>query len=419
MRISGFEKEDYELKSGMPALGSKVLAAIIISILLMVAGPSYAARILVVGDSWGVAAGPALQVALVENGSVNTVASIAIGGETAANLSTPARLADITIALAVNADATLVHLSIGGNDFLGNWTAALSSSDEEALITSILADVTTIVNHILQQRPDIRIYWSSYDYPRPLIIGTPEEVNLASQRFAQRAEALAEAKGRVLTYGNFNGMTQVEYGFDGVQTTPFDPAVAIPAGDPSLPDTQYPGPAIAYIDVIHLTAEAYLLLAGKQYDQFYAFALGERLFQINAGLNDAWFNPATDGQGFFITVFPNLGVLSLAWFTYDTTLPAAGAQSNLGDPGHRWLTAVGNYVDDRAVLDVFNTYGGLFDDSTAVTQDAYGTIIVQFFDCNSGTVEYDLPSVGLKGTVPIKRVARDNVSLCEALKPAN
>lgn len=33
----------------------------------------------------------------------------------------------------------------------------------------------------------------------------------------------------------------------------------------------------------------------------------ENPFVINAGLNDAWFNPETDGQGFFISVFPGLG----------------------------------------------------------------------------------------------------------------
>ena len=32
---------------------------------------------------------------------------------------------------------------------------------------------------------------------------------------------------------------------------------------------------------------------------------------LNPGLNDAWYNPETDGQGFFITVFPDLGTVSL------------------------------------------------------------------------------------------------------------
>ena len=55
-------------------------------------------------------------------------------------------------------------------------------------------------------------------------------------------------------------------------------------------------------------------------------------FQINAGLNDAWYNPLTDGQGFFVTVYPDRQLVFLSWFTYDTTLPPEDATSNLGDP---------------------------------------------------------------------------------------
>lgn len=138
-------------------------------------------------------------------------------------------------------------------------------------------------------------------------------------------------------------------------------------------------------------------------------------FAINAGLNDAWYNPATDGQGFFITVFPALGVMSVAWFTYDTALPDGSAKAQLGDPGHRWLTAVGEFVGDRALLDISITSGGLFDTATDITRESDGTLSVRFIDCNIGSIDYDIPSVGLTGTVPIQRVANDNSALCEAL----
>ncbi len=46
---------------------------------------------------------------------------------------------------------------------------SLPRKHEDQLIAGILEDITAIVDHILQQRPDIRIYWSSYDFPRPLI----------------------------------------------------------------------------------------------------------------------------------------------------------------------------------------------------------------------------------------------------------
>jgi len=249
------------IKSGK-SLVHKFLPVIALFVFLqLVAAPLQAARILVIGDSWGVAAGPSLQQVLIDNGNTETVASIAVGGETAENINTPEWLASITTALEENPDASLVHLSLGGNDFLGNWTSFTSPADEEQLIADILEDITAIVDHILGQRPKIRIFWSSYDFPRPLIIGEPMDVNNASMRFSAQAQALADSKGNSLSYGDFNGLTQVVYGFDGVQTSVYDPAFPIPAGDPSLPDPQYPGPAVAYSDSIHLTEEAYLALA--------------------------------------------------------------------------------------------------------------------------------------------------------------
>ncbi len=142
-------------------------------------------------------------------------------------------------------------------------------------------------------------------------------------------------------------------------------------------------------------------------------------FTINAGLNDAWYNPETDGQGFFITVFPEIGYISLAWFTYDTEPPAVGSMADLGDAGHRWLTAVGPFSEKQAVLNIEMTSGGIFDTVTEIVRTdppgSDGTIILTFDSCSSGTVEYDIPSVSRQGIVPIQRVANDNVVICEAL----
>ena len=139
-------------------------------------------------------------------------------------------------------------------------------------------------------------------------------------------------------------------------------------------------------------------------------------FAINAGLNDAWYDPVTDGQGFFITVFPDLGYVSLAWFTYDTQLPPDDAVSYLGDAGHRWLVALGPIDGAKSEMNISVSSGGLFDMATEVTEVIDGTIILTFEGCNSGTVEYDIPSINQQGTVPIQRVAGDNIVLCEALK---
>jgi len=143
-------------------------------------------------------------------------------------------------------------------------------------------------------------------------------------------------------------------------------------------------------------------------------ATGEPL-RINAGLNDAWYNPATDRQGFFINVFPDDQKMFLSWFTYDLSRPPSSVSAQLGDPGHRWLTAQGHYDRGVAMLDVVLTEGGVFDQATPPVQrdPLYGTLQVQFSDCAHGEIRFDLPAVGRSGTIPITRVSADNVKVCE------
>lgn len=138
-------------------------------------------------------------------------------------------------------------------------------------------------------------------------------------------------------------------------------------------------------------------------------------FQINAGLNDAWFQPATAGQGLFITVFPDISRIFLAWFTYETERPPEDLVAVVGEPGHRWLTAFGPYEGDTAMLDIELTSGGVFDSPAPEpmsTQD--GSIILQFSGCNAGTLVYDVSSSNVQGEFAIQRIATDNVALCEA-----
>jgi hypothetical protein len=141
---------------------------------------------------------------------------------------------------------------------------------------------------------------------------------------------------------------------------------------------------------------------------------GEQI-TINQGISDAWFNPDTPGQGFFIIVFPEIGKVFLAWFTYDTERPPGGVTAILGDEGHRWLTALGDFSGDTATLDIEITEGGIFNAVPPETsQTIQGTIVLEFIDCDTGLVHFNIPSLGLSGTIPIQRLTRDNVGLCES-----
>ena len=88
----------------------------------------------------------------------------------------------------------------------------------------------------------------------------------------------------------------------------------------------------------------------------------------------------------------------------------------MGDPGHRWLTGYGPFQDTSADLSVEWTKGGVFDSASPVPiHSEDGTISLEFEDCETGTVTYDLGSLNVSGVVPIQRIANDNVELCESL----
>jgi hypothetical protein len=143
-------------------------------------------------------------------------------------------------------------------------------------------------------------------------------------------------------------------------------------------------------------------------------AAGE--FQINEGLSGAWYEPATSGQGFLINVLPDTRTVFLAWFTYDVDRPDGTVGATIGDPGHRWFTAYGAYQGAEALLELTLTEYGVFDASPPVPENSpAGTLLLEFSNCSEGTATYELPGAGLQGSIPIQRIALENVPLCEAL----
>jgi formylglycine-generating enzyme required for sulfatase activity len=138
---------------------------------------------------------------------------------------------------------------------------------------------------------------------------------------------------------------------------------------------------------------------------------------VNAGLNDAWVNIDTLGQGFFFNVFPVLGKMFVAMFTYDTERPPDGVTATLGGPGQRWLTGLGDIDGNTVVVPIELTTGGIFNSGLPEPGQTpnYGTFTIVFTGCNHATVTYEFPSLGLQGVIELSRATPDNVTLCEAL----
>ena len=141
-------------------------------------------------------------------------------------------------------------------------------------------------------------------------------------------------------------------------------------------------------------------------------------FTLNQYLSDAWFDPATDGQGFFVIVWPETGQVFLSWFTYDTERPPQDVTAVLGEPGHRWLTAQGPFTGDTASLTLYRTAGGVFDAAVPAPSPPVrdGAITLTWSGCNEALLTYEITSLGRAGQIPLQRIVTDRVPLCEALQ---
>jgi hypothetical protein len=145
--------------------------------------------------------------------------------------------------------------------------------------------------------------------------------------------------------------------------------------------------------------------------RFVIAATVQNFTQINQGISGGWFEPVTSGQGFLIDVDPVNNFIFVAWFTYTDVIN----QKAIGEPNHRWFTASGNYSGTSANLPLYVTSGGKFNDSQSVITVQDGTMNISFEDCNTGSVQYSIPSANLTGTIPIQRLLPATAILCDNL----
>ena len=129
---------------------------------------------------------------------------------------------------------------------------------------------------------------------------------------------------------------------------------------------------------------------------------------INAGMDGAWFDSNTPGQGFFIDAHadPQGGnLIFVSWFTFGDETAS----------GQRWLTAQGSFEGSTAEIDVFATTGGSFDDPEPVSTAKVGTMSLDFTDCSNAQLTYSLPAESAAGDIAITRVIPGGKALCEEL----
>jgi len=270
-------------------------------------------RILIVGDSW------ASSIATTHHdpippgfGSLDKVLQVnrlggykseggptAWGGRKASDWVKPQNMALITQQLENNPTIDIVHLIIGGNDYLSRFAQgtnvwSLTPEQRDEIWNGIKANVQKIVDHCLSIRPDIRVVISDYDYLNASQAepaygfnfggATPEQLNATFMELGRKKMEIAQSTPRCYYISHW-GRLHHHYGYPEADLPlPGDPPSCDPyaGGDPKSP--MPPGASVG--DGIHPTDEAHRYMLQRCVDVFY------REWLISGGAQ-----PDSDGDG--------------------------------------------------------------------------------------------------------------------------
>jgi len=128
-------------------------------------------KVLLVGDSWAFFMGVDQTINTVLNrwGHSNytyfTNLTLAENGAETDDFQTAAKQNEIAAQLAANPSIEVVHLSIGGNDVLGDWNVSFTQEQTDSLKDAVFERLVDVIEFIKSARPGIRILWSGYMYP--------------------------------------------------------------------------------------------------------------------------------------------------------------------------------------------------------------------------------------------------------------
>lgn len=128
-------------------------------------------KVLLVGDSWAFFMGvdQTIDNALQRWGHSHykffTNATIAENGAETDDFLKPDKQAEIIAQLDAHPEIEVVHLSIGGNDFLGDWNVNFTQAQTDSLMQAVEVRLLQVIDFIKSTKPGIRILWSGYTYP--------------------------------------------------------------------------------------------------------------------------------------------------------------------------------------------------------------------------------------------------------------
>jgi lysophospholipase L1-like esterase len=239
-------------------------------------------KILLVGDSWPwfMMLNQSFTTALDEAGlgqyeavGIYTTAP----GSTARQWKRERWLKKIEEELARYPTIDIVHVSLGGNDYLQEWAPDMPLEERDKLFNGVRDDIEAVVQHILGLRPNIRVAIVEYDYVNATRRKRSEKGRSTIAELNQAGQILAHMKMEVMKkyertgYIQTYGLMQYHFGMPpdiAPRTAPkpgqwpdFDPW---PGGNKELGS-----PEVSMQDDIHLSPKGYHVLAMHCIDTLY------------------------------------------------------------------------------------------------------------------------------------------------------
>jgi len=274
-------------------------------------------RVLLVGDSWAsfMNADQTITDGLRNMGhSDKRFASsvvIAENGAQTDDFLTQTKQDAIQQLIDANPDIDIVHLSIGGNDVMGDWNVSWSQEMTDSLEGEVAGRLEEVIEFLKSTRPGMRVFWAGYTHPNfgeviediapaqtvhPFYstwndMGQPTfiQINTILNEFSDSVAAYAD-DDPLVDFVPAQGILQYAYG----QEIPLGIApggtyaqfsAPLPLGYPDYPSPMetmrlYAG---IFTDCFHLSADAYLTMWMYQAQKFYQKYFMDDFYLLSEG----------------------------------------------------------------------------------------------------------------------------------------
>lgn len=345
----------------------KILTLILVCLLTVSSGHSQCyntnKKVMVLGDSWAAFSWEYDSYSinfdkfgLTDVEAYSTGAGVSAGnadqelsqsGTEARNYLTQDKKDAIAIAFSQYPEIEFVHISLAGNDFLGDWDTTWTTSQIDAFSIPVIDSILSIVSYIESVKPDVTFLMSGYDYPN-----FEESINdffipnqhpfyarwnsMLQPSFAQINGMLRYVHAKVDSVSNqFPNMYFVDnaglmqYRFGQTYNLPVAPGGSFPPMSVPFPggDSTYPSPLVSmnsypgFKDAFHLSPLGYEYFVENQTKEFYfeklrdydatvsAIALGSGSINENLVLSDSLFIGNVNDEensGYLTFVLPTL-----------------------------------------------------------------------------------------------------------------